>query len=1431
MTTPSNPLSLFFNNNGQATIYNTATSISTNTGALTVYGGMGIGGNLAVGGYTYYNSLKTAHIYIKGTGLNNGGSNLFAVNGVTISSNINRGLTFITIDKATLTPTVVGSYDTYGTATSSTQLAALLNGMTNTQIGVLMSYDAIEAQINSTLINALISKGLYKLAYGDHTGSRRPYAAIFDATGTANPSRNVMEVWESSNAAAPQAVIATYIATDGTTQGAGFQGNDLTNVLVSGQPDTATPVVIVDQGGGVTIGGLTTVTNNLVVTGGVVSLQNGTSNWINFGGTGVNAPIAGRSTGTKLILYDNGGPDYAIGIESYNMWFGVPANGPSGFKWYLGSTATMLLNSSGVLTLNGTTQATSTTTGALVVAGGIGVNGQIYAGSSATILVNSNTGPLQGSHLTLSATTGTQQSIGFVFNGTPKASMRVDSGGTFLLNSANNAFGFSFDLSSPTQPVTFSTQVGGGGVFLQAFGTTATIMGTWTAISTSSGALQVRGGIGVAGNVYAGQGISSVGTSSFISPNTSATITARMLNTDILTFSGARGQLFSISDSFTGTIFGVYDVSGIPSIEVYDTGNVVLAETFGNVGIGVVTSATTSKFTVGGGVSISGITTITNTTQSISTNSGALQVQGGAGIWQNLYVGGTIYSNGYALGTGTAVSLVNNTNGTAVQYLTFVSTSTGTVTSLQTAATSGLAYQPSTGNLTVGGGLYVGSTVTATNVYGVSEVAVGTGNYVSLGGQSSGTRLRRDASNNGMDLQTNSLSRLFIADTDGAVTVRSVTVSTSTNTGALLVAGGVGIGGAVYINTTSYIAGAQILTTATLATFSPGVSSIIAGTDTAVSSSTGVVTIWDTSTLQSVTGRGATTNNQVTFNNGATFGNTANYPIQLGGVASNAQGTLILANGTVAPPASSNVAYFFNGQHAVTPSTATISSYYGLLFLPTLYNGTNYNSMNGVFSRLDMSSAAATGTVQVWTGYTSATPTRNTGATGTIVTHYGFVANDPNTGTTQVGFFSQLNSSAGLVKWNIYSSGSAPNFFQGQIQYATTITTTNVTAATITAALTRGADGNFQLTAQNGPTNNNTGAEVARLGINYAGSGWDTFFQFNRGSGAQNGAISIQTAAGTAIAFNQANTAATATTTGTLVVTGGVGVSGSIYSGGTNWINYNSGDNQIRAQGLTVSYSPGSNFVPGSDPTDSLRNTALISSGTSTRPVVLTFRNTLANSQSMWDFVSDPNTSKFYIQPTNAGYYAMSLSTTGTVFINTNSNSISTTTGALTVQGGLGVGGNLFATSITVAGTTQSTSTNTGAFVVGGGIGVGGNVNINGSLNAITKSFLINHPTKPGMRLRYGSLEGPENGVYIRGRLTGTTTIQLPDYWTKLVDPDSITVQLTPIGKHQKLYVEAIKDNTVIVENDAMFGGSIDCYYVIFAERADTDKLEVEMPG
>ena len=115
-------------------------------------------------------------------------------------------------------------------------------------------------------------------------------------------------------------------------------------------------------------------------------------------------------------------------------------------------------------------------------------------------------------------------------------------------------------------------------------------------------------------------------------------------------------------------------------------------------------------------------------------------------------------------------------------------------------------------------------------------------------------------------------------------------------------------------------------------------------------------------------------------------------------------------------------------------------------------------------------------------------------------------------------------------------------------------------------------------------------------------------------------------------------------------------------------------------------------------------------------------------------------------------------------------------------------------------------------------------IDTNGLLTATSKSFDIEHPTKEGKRLRYGSLEGPENGVYVRGRLKDSRVIELPDYWTGLVHEDSITVSLTAMGRYNEIWVEKIEDNKVYVDSTY----PIDCFYHVFAERKDIDPLTVE---
>jgi len=116
----------------------------------------------------------------------------------------------------------------------------------------------------------------------------------------------------------------------------------------------------------------------------------------------------------------------------------------------------------------------------------------------------------------------------------------------------------------------------------------------------------------------------------------------------------------------------------------------------------------------------------------------------------------------------------------------------------------------------------------------------------------------------------------------------------------------------------------------------------------------------------------------------------------------------------------------------------------------------------------------------------------------------------------------------------------------------------------------------------------------------------------------------------------------------------------------------------------------------------------------------------------------------------------------------------------------------------------------------------GGTLTWDGHFAASSKSFLIDHPTKKDAKLQYASLEGPENGVYVRGSTNGV--IELPDYWTGLVDEDSITVQLTPKSHKQNTYVSGIMNNRVYLISDT----DIDVYYNVYGTRKDVAPLEVE---
>lgn len=125
-----------------------------------------------------------------------------------------------------------------------------------------------------------------------------------------------------------------------------------------------------------------------------------------------------------------------------------------------------------------------------------------------------------------------------------------------------------------------------------------------------------------------------------------------------------------------------------------------------------------------------------------------------------------------------------------------------------------------------------------------------------------------------------------------------------------------------------------------------------------------------------------------------------------------------------------------------------------------------------------------------------------------------------------------------------------------------------------------------------------------------------------------------------------------------------------------------------------------------------------------------------------------------------------------------------------------------------------------------------------GAADAKPKPFDLVHPTKgKGHRLRYACIEGPEVGVYYRGRLKESNVIELPYYWKDLVHADSITVQLQPIGSNQNLVIQEFNNEFIVIAEDSTNTdlitdlSTIDCFYHVYGERKDINPLIVEYEG
>ena len=125
--------------------------------------------------------------------------------------------------------------------------------------------------------------------------------------------------------------------------------------------------------------------------------------------------------------------------------------------------------------------------------------------------------------------------------------------------------------------------------------------------------------------------------------------------TSTLDFSGSAGQLFSISNDLTGTIFGVADGSGIPVIEADADGTIRLAEFGGSVELGAPLREA--------------LTTSSGTTASIDLSIGDT-------FWHTAGAGTTTvsFSNGPASNQTQVITLIHQQDGTGNRAVSWPAT-------------------------------------------------------------------------------------------------------------------------------------------------------------------------------------------------------------------------------------------------------------------------------------------------------------------------------------------------------------------------------------------------------------------------------------------------------------------------------------------------------------------------------------------------------------------------------------------------------------------------------------------------------------------------------------------------------------------------------------------------------------------------------------
>lgn len=438
-------------------------------------------------------------------------------------------------------------------------------------------------------------------------------------------------------------------------------GSKITNLLPPTVPTDAANKAYVDGAASAFSGG--TVTGQTFFTNNTASSSTVTGAVTVGGGLGVAGDIYAGG-----LLYSNGSP--------------VLTSSSGGFNGGIVS---------GAVFINNNTASTSTTTGALRVSGGVGIQGVLNSGNDGVfngIRVGRGAGPSLGSNTNVALGGGTGNDIPLAVNvtgarniaigfktiaGSVSAADNVAVGYNAMANKTNGNFNVAIGAEALMEGAGGSNTALGAGALAFAIGETNTAVGH-DALHDAQG----NGNIGI--GFIAGRNLETGNYNVILGNNNGLLIDGT--NNNILICDGEGNIRISVD----GT--GIVTVPGITTSSSTTTGALVVS---GGVGIA-------------GTVNIGGAVSVANSTNSTSTNSGSIVTLGGIGVAGNVYATG-FFGDGSALTNITATGFAG---GTVPGLTSFTFTGTGS------AATSTV-----TGAVRISGGIGVQGRVHAGNFNGV----------------------------------------------------------------------------------------------------------------------------------------------------------------------------------------------------------------------------------------------------------------------------------------------------------------------------------------------------------------------------------------------------------------------------------------------------------------------------------------------------------------------------------------------------------------------------------------------------------------------------------------------------------------------------------------------------------------------------------------